>query len=163
MTRESMAAPTEAMLALMVCWLTEPPGSKKSGMLPPFVQKAPGQVLCRRKKQVASKSVGTKDNSAEGGLVVICRIRSCCGSALKSKTVPCICTEFSVTDCGDCVLLRRDSRLTALDVVDVVSEPPAFAFLTTCWLSSLNMRDSSSLYPGHARWVLVHCEQTGRA
>lgn len=40
---------------------------------------------------------------------------------------------------------------------------PALAFRTTCWLSSRNINDNSSLYPGHTRFPLIHWEHVGRA
>lgn len=147
------------MHALMARWLTDPPELKKSGMFSVFVQKAPGHVLYRTKKQEASNSVGAQDGWIPIGPLTIWCIRSWCGS-LKSTIPP--CTKASVPDCGDCGLLRRDVRLVAFDCAVLVLAP-SLDFRTTCWLSSLNMRDSSSLYPGHSRFVLTHCEQAGRS
>ena len=40
---------------------------------------------------------------------------------------------------------------------------PVRAFRITCWLSSRNIKDSWSRYPGQTRLPLAHCEQVGRA
>lgn len=39
---------------------------------------------------------------------------------------------------------------------------PVRAFRITCWLSSRNIKDSWSRYPGQTRLPLAHCEQVGR-
>lgn len=159
--RESMALATATTVDCIACWLNEAPGSVRNWAEKSVIKKEPGIACDWRKKQIAS----FLENPVVGWIASGLGSRSCCAvdwcwkfqweDWVESAAPPpgIFCSGKAARDdrCGD---WRCEEGCAGFD-------GPA-TLRTIDWLSSRNINDSSSRYPGHSRLVRVHWVQAGR-